>query len=67
MCWLWKRRRKEKEEQTMPQYTVHHVNLGKTAQLDALAHAAGQVYSRALVFALRGRCASRAAGWVPST
>lgn len=34
----------------MPQYTVRRVNLGKTAQLDALAHAAGQVYSRTLVF-----------------
>ena len=34
----------------MPQYTVRRINLGKTAQLDALAHAAGQVYSRTLVF-----------------
>lgn len=32
------------------QYTVRRMNLGKTAQLDALAHAAGQVYSRTLVF-----------------
>lgn len=31
-------------------YTVRRVHLGKTAQLDALAHAAGQVYSRTLVF-----------------
>src|SRR5258708_690575 len=34
----------------MPQYTVRRVNLGKTEQLDALAHAAGQVYTRTLVF-----------------
>ena len=34
----------------MPQYTVRRMNLGKTAQLDALAHAAGQVYTRTLVF-----------------
>ena len=34
----------------MPQYTVRRMNLGKTAQVDALAHAAGQVYSRTLVF-----------------
>lgn len=34
----------------MPQYRVRRVHLGKTAQLDALAHAAGQVYSRTLVF-----------------
>lgn len=34
----------------MPQYTIRRMNLGKTAQLDALAHAAGQVYSRTLVF-----------------
>ena len=34
----------------MPQYTVRRINLGKTAQLDALAHASGQVYSRTLVF-----------------
>jgi putative transposase len=32
------------------QYTVRRRNLGKTVQLDALAHAAGQVYSHALVF-----------------
>lgn len=31
------------------QYTVRRMNLGKTAQFDALAHAAGQVYSRTLV------------------
>jgi putative transposase len=34
----------------MPQYHVRRVHLGKTDQLDALAHAAGQVYTRALVF-----------------
>lgn len=34
----------------MPQYTVRRIHLGKTAQVDALAHAAGQVYSRTLVF-----------------
>ena len=34
----------------MPQYMVRRMNLGKTEQLDALAHAAGQVYSRTLVF-----------------
>lgn len=33
----------------MPQYTVRRINLGKTAQVYALAHAAGQVYSRTLV------------------
>jgi len=31
-------------------YQVRQVNIGKTAQLDQLAHAAGQVYSRTLVF-----------------
>ncbi|HEX7735019.1 MAG TPA: hypothetical protein VF458_09150 [Ktedonobacteraceae bacterium] len=30
----------------MPDYTVRRVRIGKTAQLDALAHAAGQVYTR---------------------
>ncbi|HEU5381740.1 MAG TPA: transposase, partial [Ktedonobacteraceae bacterium] len=34
----------------MPSYTVRRVRLGKTKQLDALAHAAGQVYTRTLVF-----------------
>ena len=34
----------------MPQYTVRRMKIGKTAQLDALAHAAGQVYSHTLVF-----------------
>jgi putative transposase len=34
----------------MPAYTVRRVHLGKTEQLDALAHAAGQVYTSALVF-----------------
>ncbi len=34
----------------MPAYTVRRVQIGKTAQLDALAHAAGQVYTRTLVF-----------------
>ena len=34
----------------MPQYTVRRVHLCKTDQLDGLAHAAGQVYSRTLVF-----------------
>jgi hypothetical protein len=50
----------------MPQYTVRRITLGKTAQLDALAHAAGQVSSRTLVFALRVPCASRASGWHPN-
>lgn len=40
---------KKKAEQQNA-YTVRRVNIGKTAQLDALAHAAGQVYSRTLVF-----------------
>lgn len=34
----------------MPQYQVRRVHLGKTPQLDALAHAAGEVYTRTLVF-----------------
>lgn len=34
----------------MPHSTVRRVKIGKTAQLDALAHAVGQVYSRTLVF-----------------
>lgn len=34
----------------MPAYTVRRVHLGKPEQLDALAHAAGQVYTRTLVF-----------------
>lgn len=33
----------------MTAYTVRRVYLGKTEQLDALAHAAGQVYTRTLV------------------
>ena len=40
---------KKKAEQQNT-YTIRRVNIGKTAQLDALAHAAGQVYSRTLVF-----------------
>ena len=31
-------------------YRIRRVNIGKTAHLDALAHAAGEVYSRTLVF-----------------
>ena len=34
----------------MLQYHVRRVHLGTTDQLDVLAHAAGQVYTRALVF-----------------
>src|SRR5947207_10776126 len=34
----------------MPQYSVRRVKIGRTTQLDALAHASGQVYSRTLVF-----------------
>src|SRR5215471_11398766 len=40
----------------MPQYTVRRIHLGKTVQLDALAHAAGQVYSRTLVCFWRVVC-----------
>lgn len=32
------------------QYSVRRVHLGRTAQLDELAHACGQVYSRTLLF-----------------
>src|SRR5260370_20152505 len=38
------------ETKTKPQYTVRRVQLGRTAQLDELAHACGQVYSRTLLF-----------------
>ena len=38
------------EMKTKPQYTVRRVQLGRTAQLDELAHACGQVYSRTLLF-----------------
>ena len=38
------------ETNTHPQYTVRRVQLGRTAQLDELAHASGQVYSRTLLF-----------------
>ena len=38
------------ETKTKPQYTVRRVHLGRTAQLDELAHACGQVYSRTLLF-----------------
>jgi putative transposase len=38
------------ETKTQPQYNVCRVQLGRTAQLDELAHACGQVYSRALLF-----------------
>ncbi len=40
-------------------YLVRRVNIGKTAQLDALAHAAGEVYSRTLVFFRRTLCRTR--------
>lgn len=40
----------EKKAAQSKRYRVRRVNIGKTAQLDALAHAAGQVYSRSLVF-----------------
>ena len=36
------------ETKTKPQYTVRRVHLGRTAQLDELAHACGQVYSWSL-------------------
>jgi putative transposase len=38
------------ETNTHPQYTVRRVQLGRTAQLDELAHASGQVYSLTLLF-----------------
>ncbi|HKF35386.1 MAG TPA: transposase [Ktedonobacteraceae bacterium] len=38
------------ETKTKLQYSVRRVHLGRTAQLDALAHACGQVYSRTLLF-----------------
>jgi putative transposase len=38
------------EIKTTPQYTVRRVQIGRTAQLDELAHACGQVYSRTLLF-----------------
>src|ERR1700686_4109667 len=38
------------ETKTKPQYSVRRVHLGRTAQLDELAHACGQVYSRTLLF-----------------
>jgi hypothetical protein len=38
------------ETTTHPQYSVRRVQLGRTAQLDQLAHACGQVYSRTLLF-----------------
>ncbi len=31
-------------------YQVRRVNIGKTAQIDELAHACGELYSQALVF-----------------
>jgi putative transposase len=31
-------------------YQVRRVSIGKTAQLDALAHACGELYSQTLVF-----------------
>ena len=34
----------------MAEYTVRRVHLGKTAQLDALAHACGKLYTQTLVF-----------------
>ena len=34
----------------MAEYTVRRVHLGKTAQLDALAHACGELYTQTLVF-----------------
>jgi putative transposase len=43
-------RRPETKTKTKPQYSVHRVHLGRTAQLDELAHACGQVYSRTLLF-----------------
>ena len=40
----------ETKTKTKPQYSVRRVHLGRTAQLDALAHACGQVYSQTLLF-----------------
>src|SRR5260370_32205947 len=40
----------EMKTKTKPQYSVRRVQLGRTAKLDALAHACGQVYSRTLLF-----------------
>ena len=37
------------EKKTKSQYTVRRVQLGRTAQLDELAHACWQVYSRTLI------------------
>ena len=34
----------------MKMYRVRRVNIGKTTQLDELAHECGQLYSQALVF-----------------
>src|SRR5258708_33453684 len=40
----------EMKTKTKTQYSVRRVHLGRTAQLDELAHAFGQVYSRTLLF-----------------
>jgi hypothetical protein len=51
----------------MAEYTVRRVHLGKTAQLDALAHACGELYTQTLVFALRAPSGIRGCGSNPST
>jgi len=38
------------ETKPKPQYAVRRVQIGKSAQLDELAHACGQIYSRTLIF-----------------
>src|SRR6266566_4731732 len=41
---------REKEERHMSSYQVRRVNIGKTTQLDELAHECGLLYSQTLVF-----------------
>jgi putative transposase len=45
-----KKRKEEKREEDRSMYLVRLVHLDKTDQLDTLAHACGELYSRTLVF-----------------
>jgi hypothetical protein len=48
-------------------YNVRRINIGRTEQLNELAHACGELYSQTLVFALRGPFDTKVSGSKQST
>jgi hypothetical protein len=57
----------EKQERRKAMYNVRRINIGKTEQLNELAHACGELYTQTVVFALRGPFDTKASGLNQST